>query len=186
MENAVIVLAGATGDLGGRVARALMDRGATVRALVRPSSPADKVAALRQQKIEIAEVDFGNVEDVAKAYAGADCVVSTLSGLRDVIVDTQTVLLRAAVQAGVPRFIPSDYSIDFTKLPIGSNRNLDWRRQFHQRLDQAPIAATSIFNGMFTELLTGQAPFILFKFKTRALLGKRRPTYGLFHHRQHG
>ncbi|WP_316934292.1 NmrA family NAD(P)-binding protein [Hymenobacter sp. AT01-02] len=75
--------------------------------------------------------------------------------------DTQTRLLDAAVAAGVPRFIPSDYSADFTKLPEGSNRNFDLRREFQQRLDQAPIQATSILNGMFMDLLKGQAPVIL-------------------------
>jgi nucleoside-diphosphate-sugar epimerase len=45
------------------------------------------------------------------------------------------------------------------------NRNLDLRREFHRRLDKAPIAATSILNGMFADMLTGQAPFILFKVK---------------------
>ena len=34
---------------------------------------------------------------------------------------------------------------------------------FRRRLDAAPIKATSILNGMFTDLLTGQAPFIIFK-----------------------
>jgi Nucleoside-diphosphate-sugar epimerases len=92
-------------------------------------------------------------------------VVSALSGLREVIVDAQTSLLEAAVSAGVPRFIPSDYCIDFTKLPPGSNRNFDLRREFQTRIDRAPIAATSIFNGMFTDMLTGQAPIVLFKRK---------------------
>jgi hypothetical protein len=86
-----------------------------------------------------------------------------VSGLRDVIVETQTRLLDAAVEAGVPRFIPSDFSIDFTKLSTGTNRNLDLRRDFHECLDRAPIAATSILCGMFTELLAGPAPVILFR-----------------------
>ena len=92
-------------------------------------------------------------------------MVSALAGLADVIVDTHSVLLDAAVEAGVPRFIPSDFSIDFTRFPAGENRNLDLRRDFHRRLDQAPIAATTIFNGAFAELLTGQMPFILFRFR---------------------
>jgi hypothetical protein len=71
----------------------------------------------------------------------------------------------------VPRFIPSDYSIDYTKLPKGSNRNLDLRREFSELLNQAPIAATSILNGMFTDLLTGQAPVILFGLKRVAFWG---------------
>jgi hypothetical protein len=80
-------------------------------------------------------------------------------------VETQTLLLGAAIRAGVPRFIPSDFAIDFTKLAPGTNRNLDLRREFHERLDKAPIAVTSILTGMFTDLLTGRAPIILFKLK---------------------
>jgi nucleoside-diphosphate-sugar epimerase len=162
---ATIVVAGATGDLGFRIAQDLRKRGATVRALVRPGNTKPAIASLREQGVEIIEVDFNDATALTQACAGAACVVSALSGLRDVIVDAQTRLLDAAVAAGVPRFIPSDYSIDFTKLPEGSNRNLDLRREFGRRLDQASIQATSILNGMFMDLLTGQAPVVLFKIK---------------------
>ena len=162
---ALIVLAGATGDLGHRIALALLDRGAQVRALVRPGNTKPEVATLRERGAEVVAVDFKDAAALKQACLGAACVVSALSGLRDVIVDAQTQLLDAAVAAGVPRFIPSDYAIDFTKLPEGSNRNLDLRREFGRRLDQAPIQATSILNGMFMDLLTGQAPVILFKIK---------------------
>jgi nucleoside-diphosphate-sugar epimerase len=155
-------MAGATGDLGYRIAQALLDRGARVRALVRPGNRKPQLNELRARGAEVLEIDFTSVPALTKACLGASCVVSALSGLRSVIVDTQARLLDAAVAAGVPRFIPSDFSIDFTKLPEGSNRNLDLRREFGRRLDQAPIQATSILNGMFTDLLTGQAPVVLF------------------------
>jgi nucleoside-diphosphate-sugar epimerase len=165
MHNAIIVIAGATGALGGRIARALLERGANVRAIVRHSSTPDRVEELRKRGAAIAEVDFNSVSEVSGACMGGSCVISTLSGLRETIVETQALLLDAAVKAGVPRFIPSDFSIDFTKLLPGTNRNLDLRRDFHERLNQASIAATTIFNGMFTDLLTGQAPIILFKLR---------------------
>ena len=76
-----------------------------------------------------------------------------------------TALLDAAIKAHVPRFIPSDYSIDFTKFPPGENRNLDLRREFHTRLEKTSISATTIFNGAFADLPTGQMPLILFKLK---------------------
>ena len=165
MDNAIIVLAGATGNLGGRIARAILKRGAKVRAVVRSSSDPEKVEELRKRGAAIAEVDFNSLSELTEACSGGSCVISALCGLRDVIVETQTLLLDAAVKAGVPRFIPSDFSIDFTKVPSGTNRNLDLRREFHEHLDKTPIAATSILNGGFTDLLTGEAPFILFKFK---------------------
>jgi nucleoside-diphosphate-sugar epimerase len=165
MESPVVAIAGATGALGGRITRAVLQRGSSVRAIIRMNCDPDKVEALRKQGATMVEVDFSNIPELTKACQGASCVVSALSGLRDIIVEMQTSLLGAAVDAGVPRFIPSDYSIDFTKLPPGTNRNLDLRREFHERLAKAPIAATSILNGMFTHLLTGEAPVILFKFK---------------------
>ena len=158
-DGANIILAGATGDLGTRIAHALRARGSRVKALVRPGSAGPEVAALRKQGVETVAVDMGDVRALAAACAGGTCLVSALSGLRETIVDAQTALLEAA---GVPRFIPSDYAIDFTKLPPGTNRNLDLRREFGERLDRAPLVATSVLCGMFADLLTGPAPVVLF------------------------
>ena len=58
--------------------------------------------------------DVRDVTAVATACADAGCVISALNGLGDVILDRQSVLIDAAVRAGVPRFIPSDFSADFT------------------------------------------------------------------------
>ncbi|HYF66062.1 MAG TPA: NmrA family NAD(P)-binding protein, partial [Herpetosiphonaceae bacterium] len=165
MDSDRIILAGATGDLGKRIARELVKRGAGVRALVRDGSDPAAIADLRRTGVDIAAVNINDPADMARACAGGSCVVSALSGLRDVILVGQSALLDAAIAAGVPRFIPSDYAIDYTKLAPGSNRNLDLRREFQSRLDDAPIAATSILCGMFMDLLLGQAPFILFKLK---------------------
>ncbi|WP_310794569.1 NmrA family NAD(P)-binding protein [Hymenobacter sp. HSC-4F20] len=160
-EPAPIVLAGATGALGLLIAHHLRRRGTPVRALIRPGAgPRPEVASLRLQGVELVEVAYDNAPALTAACVGAACVISALSGLREVIVDAQTQLLEAAVAAGVPRFIPSDFSADFTRLPEGSNRNFDLRREFQRRLDKASIQATSILNGMFMELLNGQAPLI--------------------------
>ena len=115
MNAPAIVVAGATGNLGGRIARALRERGASVKALVRHGTARDKLERLQDLGVTIASVDLSSASQVTPACSGASCVVSALAGLRDVIVETQTVLLDAAIKADVPRFIPSDYSIDFTK-----------------------------------------------------------------------
>jgi nucleoside-diphosphate-sugar epimerase len=169
VQNKTIIIAGATGHLGQRIASHLIPLKANVIALVRKSSSPSQMTLLEKQGVTLCEVDFDNPSQLAGACAGADCIVSAVNGLKDVILDVQTKLLQAAVSAGVPRFIPSDYCIDYTKLSYGSNRNLDLRRKFSEQLDKAPVAATSILNGMFTDLLTGQAPVILF--------GLRRVVY---------
>jgi nucleoside-diphosphate-sugar epimerase len=153
------------GNLGGRIVRALLARGAGVRALVRHGTTGDKLGRLQELGVTIANVDMSSACQVTLACLHASCVVSVLQGLGDVIVETQTVLLDAAIKAQVPRFIPSDYSIDFTRFPPGENRNLDLHRDFHKRLDKASISATTIFAGAFTDMLTGQMPLILFKLR---------------------
>ncbi len=161
----IIVLAGATGDLGGRIVKALLEKKADVRALVRISTDIEKVEKLEQLGVKVFRIDMSDSKEIAKACEGAFCVISALAGLGDVIIDTQKKLLNGAVMAGVPHFIPSDFSLDFTSLEVGQNRNLDLRREFHQYLDETPIASTTIFNGPFMDLLTGQMPMILDKQK---------------------
>ena len=161
--NTPILVAGATGDLGGRIVTALLRRGASVRAVVRVTTEAAKVDALTRRGVEVRRVDLTDATGLTRACAGVSCVVSVLAGLREVIVDAQANLLAAAVAAGVPRFIPSDFASDYTQQQPGENRNFDLRREFQQQLDRAPIAATSILNGAFGEILTYGIPLLDFK-----------------------
>ena len=155
-----IVLAGAAGDLGLRIAKALVAQGASVRALLRPDASGADRTKLSSLGVAVVQADATNVDAVARACHGAACVVSALNGLRDVIVDRQGVLLDAAVKAGVARFIPSDYSADFTKTQPGRNRNFDLRRAFMARADAAPIKVTSVLNGAFMDMLGAEMPII--------------------------
>ena len=161
--NTPILVAGGTGNLGGRIIMALRQQGASVRAIVRAETDPAKVDALTRLGVEIRRVDLADVAALTRACEGVGCVVSAVAGLRDVIVDGQAALLAAAVAAGVPRFIPSDFSSDYTRQAAGENRNFDLRRAFQQHLDQAPIQATSILNGAFAELLTYNLPLLDFK-----------------------
>ena len=161
----IIVVAGATGDLGLRIVNSLLDRGADVHVIVRSNASIEKRSEFAKPGATVFTIDTWNVDQISQACVGASCVVSALAGLRDVVIDAQKVLLEAAVVARVPRFIPSDYSLDFTRFSDGENRNLDWRREFHRYLDTSSISATSIFNGAFADMLTGQMPLVLFKQK---------------------
>ncbi len=164
MGQPVIVVAGASGDLGARIAKALIARGASVRALVRSGASNADRDRLAGMGATVAQADMADAGSVAGACAGAACVVSALNGLREVIVDRQGVLLDGAVRAGVPRFIPSDYSADFTKTRPGRNRNLDLRREFMAHADavaaRAPIRITSVLNGAFMDMLGAEMPVI--------------------------
>jgi NAD(P)-dependent dehydrogenase (short-subunit alcohol dehydrogenase family) len=167
MENTIVV-AGATGNLGERICKELIKRGAHVRAIVRASSDPQKVNNLKKLGAEIVTVNQFTTEELTPACEGALCVVSAVTGLRDVIVDAQLQLLNAAVAAGVPHFIPSDFSSDFTNIPKGENRNFDLRKEFQAHIDSSPIKATSVFNGCFADILRYNTPLFNVKDQTVA------------------
>jgi hypothetical protein len=163
------------------VCEALLSRARTdgqpvlVRGLVRKSSAAPAAppapANPTEQQLTIEPVDYDSDDDLNRVCAGADSVVSALQGHEDVIVGVQSRLLKAAIKAGAHRFIPSDYSLDFTKLAVGANRNFDLRRTFHQRADEliqqsnSTIEFTTVFQGAFTELLG--SGWVLLDYKKR-------------------
>lgn len=169
----VILVAGATGNLGNRICRELVKRGAAVKAIIRSANDSGKVESLKQMGVEVLEIDVNNVDEIAKACVGIDCVISALAGLSDVIVDLQKKVLDGALKAGVPRFIPSDFCTDYNDLVQGENRNFDLRREFKSYLDSTPIKASSIFNGAFADILKYNTPILNLKDKSIGYWGEK-------------
>ena len=110
-------VAGASGVQGTKVVRELSRLGVHVRALVRRPLAVDLAAEYSQLNVEIIEVKFNNAALLTQACLGVECMISTLSGNRDVIMQVQLDLLNACIAAGVQRFIPSAYAIDFNAVP---------------------------------------------------------------------
>ena len=165
MKNTILV-AGATGDLGSKICKQLLKQGAGVRALVRSESDDLKIKELSELGIEVVTTDYKDETALISACQGISCVVSVLAGMHDVIVVAQSKLLKAAVQAGVPRFIPSDFCTDFTELRPGDNRNFDLRKEFQSIVESSGIQATSVFNGAFAHVLQYGIPLLDTKNKT--------------------
>ncbi|GAB3894857.1 hypothetical protein GCM10028803_10480 [Larkinella knui] len=172
MKKAILV-AGATGNLGRKICRELIKRGADVSALVRASTDPEKIENLTKMGVKVMEVDLNSIDEIAKACAGMHCVVSALAGLGDVIVATQKRILDGALQAGVPRFIPSDFCTDYNDLVPGENRNFDLRREFKAYLDSTSIRASSVFNGAFADILKYNTPVLNLKDKSIGYWGDK-------------
>lgn len=110
----MILLCGATGDLGGRIAAQLAAQHRPFRALVRPGTDA---SALEQLGAEIVRGDLTDPASLRPAVDGVDVVVTTanaigrmLAGARDVSIDAvdgrgTLNLIEAAEAGGVRRFV---------------------------------------------------------------------------------
>ena len=109
----MILVCGATGELGGRVAHRLAET-VPVRALVRPATDASELEAVG---VEVVRGDLTDPTSLAPALAGVETVVTTanaigriLDGARDITIagvdgTGNQNLIRAARDAGVTRFL---------------------------------------------------------------------------------
>ena len=157
-----VLVAGATGDLGSRIVRELLLLDTRVRVLTRPGSASATEQFGGEDRVDVVTAAYDDRPALLTALADVEVVVSAVSGTRSVIVDAQRALLAAAVEAGVQRFVPSDYAADYRRVTPGTNRNFEIRREFAAEVDAASIRATSVLNGAFADMLTGQAPLVLF------------------------
>jgi uncharacterized protein YbjT (DUF2867 family) len=109
-EPAPVLVVGGTGALGGQVVDAILARGKSVRALVRPSSDAGRLEATGAT---IARGDMMDPASLLRAMDGADAVVTTAAGYPrhskgdspDIDVVGNRNLAYAAARTGVRRFV---------------------------------------------------------------------------------
>jgi NADH dehydrogenase len=117
----MILVTGATGLVGGSVCHRLVAAGQPVRALVRETSAADRVQALRDSGVQTVTGDVRDPASLLAACDGVDVVVSTISsmpfayvpGVNDIATTDTTgmrSLLDASLAAGVKRFVYTSFS----------------------------------------------------------------------------
>ena len=151
-----VLLAGATGMLGSRIARHLLDRPeARVRLLVRGGRAADKRAALGALLARGAEVIEGDLADRAsldRATQGVDVIVSAVQGGPDVIIDGQVALAQAGRRNGVRRILPSDYALDLFRATPGEHMMFDLRRTADEAIAATGIEHVHVLQGAFMEM----------------------------------
>src|SRR5262249_48451951 len=115
------LVVGATGPvgLGGEICRQLRDAGRAVRALVRPTSNADRLARLASLGVELIHGDLKSPRSLRDACRGIEMVVSTASmmvsrqegdSVESVDGTGQTDLVHVADAAGVASFVYVSFS----------------------------------------------------------------------------
>ncbi|KAJ9608260.1 hypothetical protein H2200_007248 [Cladophialophora chaetospira] len=114
-----VALAGATGNVGLPILRALLAAKHDVVVLSRKGS--NNTSKLpKSSNITVKEVDYTSVSELTSALEGVKVVISTLATES---IGQQNPLIDAAVAAGVSRFLPSEFGSDtvnpfVSKLPV--------------------------------------------------------------------
>jgi len=172
MTSTTVLLAGATGMLGGRIAHHLLAaEKVALRLLVRSPVLADPAKRSRLDRLvergaEVVEGDVSDPASLGRATAGVDVVVSALQGEREVLVDGQVALARAAADNGVRRMLPSDFALDLFKASPGEHPAFDLRRAAGEAIDTLGIEQIHLLNGTFLDMLASGAGMIDFDNET--------------------
>jgi uncharacterized protein YbjT (DUF2867 family) len=147
----MILVTGATGNVGGQVARALAAKGAPFRALVRRPDAAD---ALRQAgATEVAVGDFTDAGAMARALEGVGRLFLVTASNPDQI-NNEAAAVAAAKAAGVAQIVKLSA---INASADGLSVFLRWNRAGEENIERSGIAYTFLRpNGFFQNLL-GQA-----------------------------
>ncbi|KAK3485375.1 uncharacterized protein B0T23DRAFT_46476 [Neurospora hispaniola] len=115
--NTVAVLGG-TGNIGTHIVRGLLVGGFTVTILTRANSSSPR-PTFDPYPVRFLEVDYSSPSSLASAFQGQDAVVSTIA---TGAVQEQKKVIDAAIEAGVKRFVPSEFGVHTRKEGVEKTR----------------------------------------------------------------
>jgi uncharacterized protein YbjT (DUF2867 family) len=136
-----ILIVGATGYLGSHLVAACRKAGNETHALVRSKTQSDeaKMAPLRQND---AVVHTGELEDYQSLLAACQDVDAVISAAGGDAIGLQGELIRAAKDAGIGRFMPSDFGVDPKVVGPGACVLVDGKAAVQQAVKDAGIEYT--------------------------------------------
>ena len=164
-ENAVILVAGATGILGSQICRILVEQGKTVRALVRSTSDPGKVDNLKQLGVELVVGDLKDQTSLDAACQGISSVITTVAttisrqpddSIRATDLEGQKSLVDAASAAGVQHFV----YLSVSGVIPAPGYFVEAKRAVEEYLRQSGLTYTIVRPGPFMEVWL--SPFVGF------------------------
>jgi len=152
-----IVVVGATGHVGAFIVQALLEDKAhftSITALTQTDANDAKFSDLKTKGVKVIQTNFEDHAALVHALKGADAVVSAVGVIH---IKSQNNILEAAVEAGVKRFIPSDFAHDprnptFRNHPLMADKLVVTKR-LEELAHQGKITYTSVSTGFFAEMV---------------------------------
>jgi hypothetical protein len=145
-----IAVIGATGQIGSPLTRALLQQGHAVTILTRSRSGDNESRLSRCEQAGAKVVVCSQMEDVdavASALQGCDTLVAAVPGSKAIIHQLEPVWLKAALNAGLQRFVPTEFGTHTRAVHMGEGELFDHKKRFHQVLFESGIGWTLYYNG---------------------------------------
>ncbi|KAE8334258.1 hypothetical protein BDV24DRAFT_170373 [Aspergillus arachidicola] len=114
-----VAIAGITGKFSQCIIRALQESpDVLIRGYCRSPHKLPR-AILDSDQIEIIGGSFDDRANIKRFVRGSDVVICCYFGQPEVMTEGQKYLIDACEEENVPRYIPSDFAVDYTKIPHG-------------------------------------------------------------------
>src|SRR5688572_21033812 len=163
----MILVTGATGSTGSEVVRALLDRGARVRAFVRDP---DKARQLLGDGVQLRSGDFADPDSVRAALEGVETVfLSCADDPRRV--EWETSAIDAAAAAGVGRIVKLSTVGAAPGAPVAF---WDWHGRVEQHVREADVAAVVLRSSFYMTNLLAAAGQVAHESRLTAPAGDAR------------
>lgn len=170
-----VLLVGATGMLGSKIARHLLEYpDARLRLLVRngnESRKRDVFEPLMKRGAEVVEGDLKDRASLDRAVQGIDIIISAVQGGADVIVAGQVALAEAAKRNGVRRILPSDFGLDLFKATPGEHMAFNARAEADEKIARLDLEHIHMLQGAFMHMLAPGSPLINYDTATAVFWG---------------
>ncbi|KAE8153642.1 nmrA-like family protein [Aspergillus avenaceus] len=158
MDTITVGIAGITGKFGRCIlARLLRNPGVKIRGYCRQFKNLP-IALLHSDNVQIIKGQSDDLQKVRTFVTGCDVVICCYLGAPALMVDGQKVLIDACELEGVPRYIASDYSLDYTKLEYGQIPPKDAMKDILAYLETKKVEGVHVMIGAFMETLL--SPFL--------------------------
>jgi len=148
-----VLVVGASGHLGSELTKELLSRqGLHVNILIRDRSHCPELAdAVELYNGRVIIGDITKPSTIRGATKGIHTVICAVEGDEKTIFDGQMNLLEDCVANGVKRFVPSDFTIDYTKVDSDIHPFIALKKRFREELKKRNIGGLFIFCGMNME-----------------------------------
>lgn len=150
----LILVAGATGNMGKSLIDRLLAQGHRVRALSRNPS---KLDASRREKLDdfIQMTSHYDIPALEQACRGVDAVICAYAAVLELQLEGQLLLLRAAERSSsVTKFVAASWNFDWTRMELGEHEIYDPYISFKRQAElSSSLNVCYIFTGIFAEVL---------------------------------
>lgn len=153
MATTTVTIAGVTGKHARLVAKHLLSHpNVNVHGLCRSPS---KIPAFLSENTRFKAFESSSTDTtiIREALKNASAAVCCYLGDDELMINGQKLLIEACIAEGVPRYIASDWSLDYRSLKYGDHPSKDPMKHIQEYLEQRQdkIKGVHILNGCFME-----------------------------------